>query len=170
MLTIVDDKNRGFALGACDYMVKPFDKERLLSVLHQHLSAPRPRVLVAEDDVAARQLLKRILEREAWDVVEARNGLEALSRLREMAPEVILLDLMMPEMDGFTFVEEMRKHEEWRAIPVVVVTAKQLNAEDLARLQGSVENILQKGVYTREELLQEVRALVDARAHERGIP
>jgi CheY-like chemotaxis protein len=82
--------------------------------------------------------------------------------MRKIQPELILLDLMMPEMDGFEFLEELRKNEAWKSIPVIVVTAKDLTAADRQRLNGSVEKILQKGAYNRDELLREVRDLVTA--------
>jgi CheY-like chemotaxis protein len=124
-------------------------------------------VLIVEDDAALREMLRRRLEKEGWKTVEAGNGREALERMVENQPELILLDLMMPEMDGFQFLEEVRKHEAWRAIPVIVVTAKELSAEDRQRLNGAVERILQKGAYSREELLHEVRDLVTASIHQK---
>ncbi len=119
-------------------------------------------VLVIEDDADTREMLKRMLTREGWTVSEAENGRTALARMAERQPELILLDLMMPEMDGFQFVEAMRQHEAWRSIPIIVVTAKDLTEADIQRLNGSVERILQKGVYNREELLRAVRDLVAA--------
>jgi CheY-like chemotaxis protein len=161
MLTIVDDRNLGYALGASDYLTKPIDRERLVAVLHRHGSAPSPRrVLVVEDEAATRELLRRVLEVEGWTVAEAENGRAALDRVAEERPALILLDLMMPEMDGFAFMDELRQREGWRAIPVVVVTAKDLTTEDRLRLNGYVHRILQKGAYSREDLLDEVRDLV----------
>jgi len=160
MLTIVDDKNLGYALGAADYLTKPIDRERLVAALRQHRS-DRP-VLVVDDDPDIRALLRRMLEPEGYTVIEAENGRTALARLREAAPSVVLLDLMMPEMDGFEFVAEFRRHEPWRAIPIVVITAKDLTREDRERLNGYVQKILQKGAYGRDELLAEVRELVAA--------
>ena len=95
-------------------------------------------------------------------MVEATNGKEALARLNEFTPGIILLDLMMPEMDGFELVEELRHHDRWRAIPVLVVTAKELTTEDRARLNGYVEKVLQKGASSRDALLREVGDLVAA--------
>jgi GAF domain-containing protein/CheY-like chemotaxis protein/anti-sigma regulatory factor (Ser/Thr protein kinase) len=158
MLTIVDDKNMGYALGAADYLTKPIDRERLVTALRRH-RRDRP-VLVVDDDAEIRQLLRRMLEPEGYTVVEAENGRVALERLREISPSVVLLDLMMPEMDGFAFVTEFRRHEPWRAIPIVVITAKDLTRDDRERLNGYVEKILQKGAYGREQLLAEVRDLV----------
>jgi GAF domain-containing protein/CheY-like chemotaxis protein len=160
MLTIVDDKNLGYALGASDYLTKPIDRERLVKVLAQH-RRDRP-VLVVDDDAGFRQLLRRMLEPEGFTVVEAENGRVALERLADVRPSVILLDLMMPEMDGFEFVAEFRRHEAWRAIPIVVVTAKDLSHDDRERLNGHVQKILQKGTYGRDQLLAEVRELVSA--------
>jgi CheY-like chemotaxis protein len=93
-------------------------------------------------------------------VVEADNGRVALERLREVSPSVVLLDLMMPEMDGFEFVAEFRRHEARRAIPIVVITARDLSRDDHERLNGSVQRILQKGAPGRDQLLAEVRELV----------
>jgi CheY-like chemotaxis protein len=158
MLTIVDDKNLGYALGAADYLTKPIDRERLVAVLGKH-RRDRP-VLIVDDDVEVRQLLRRMLEPAGYAVVEAENGRVALEHLREGPPSVILLDLMMPEMDGFEFVAEFRRHEDWRGVPIIVITAKDLTGEDRVRLNGYVQRILLKGAHGRDELLAEVRELV----------
>jgi GAF domain-containing protein/CheY-like chemotaxis protein len=158
MLTIVDDRNLGYALGAADYLTKPIDRERLVTVLKEH-RRDRP-VLVVDDDADLRQLLRRMLEPEGYTVVEAEHGRAALQRLRESSPSVVLLDLMMPEMDGFEFVAEFRRHEAWRAVPIIVITAKDLSREDRDRLNGYVQKILQKGAPDRDALLAEVRELV----------
>jgi signal transduction histidine kinase/CheY-like chemotaxis protein len=163
MLTIVDDKNLGYALGAAEYMTKPVDRERLLALLGKY----RPElqtgtVLVVEDDAATREMLRRLLEKEGWPVAEAENGRVGLERLREQTPTLILLDLMMPEMNGFEFVEELHQDPRRRAIPVIVITAKDVTVEDRLRLNGYVEKILEKGALSREDLLGEVRDLVAA--------
>ena len=164
MLTIVDDKGMGYALGAADYLTKPIDWERLSDTLRKYQRArPQCPVLVVEDDADQREMMRRTLENGGWAVIEAANGRVALERLIERRPELILLDLMMPEMDGFQFLEEVRTHEEWRSIPIVVVTAKDLTEEDHRRLNASMARVLQKGVYSREEMLREVRDLVAAR-------
>jgi GAF domain-containing protein/DNA-binding response OmpR family regulator len=165
MLTIVDDRNLGYALGAAEYLTKPIDRERLLRVLKKY-RRDLP-VLVVDDDPALRELLRRTLEGKGFVVAEAANGREALERLGETTPGVILLDLMMPEMDGFEFLEEMRRDEAGRRITVIVITAKDLSAEDRQRLNGRVERVLQKGAYTREALLAEVREHVSASVRRR---
>jgi signal transduction histidine kinase/CheY-like chemotaxis protein len=163
MLTIVDDKNLGYALGAADYLTKPVDRDRLVAILQKYRDeAPSRLVLIVEDDAAAREILQRTLEREGWAVTTAENGHVALQRVAAQQPALILLDLMMPEMDGFQLVEALREREAWRSIPIIVVTAKDLTAEDHLRLNGYVEKILQKGAYSREALLVEIRDLVAA--------
>ena len=158
LLTIADDKQVGYTLGAADYLTKPIDWERLAAVLRKYRCAQPPcPVLVVEDDAAMRQALRRTLEKAGWAVREAANGCEALARLAEVRPELVLLDLMMPEMDGFQFVDEVRQHPEWRTIPIVVVMAKDLTPDDHRRLNGYVEQILQKGAYSRDALLREIR-------------
>jgi signal transduction histidine kinase/DNA-binding response OmpR family regulator len=161
MLTIVDDKNLGYALGAADYLTKPIDRERLAIILQKYRCAHPPcTVLVVEDDADTCDTLRRMLAQEGWTVSEAENGQVALAQVAARQPAVILLDLMMPEMDGFEFIAELRKHQEWRTIPVVVVTAKDLTPAERQRLNGHVEKILQKAAYSREDLLREVRDLV----------
>ncbi len=163
VLSIVDEKQMGYALGAADYLAKPIDWERLAAVLQRYECARPPcPVLIVEDDASLRELLRRRLQKEQWTVIEAKNGREGLERMSEREPELILLDLMMPEMDGFQFLDEVRKHDNWRSIPVIVITAKELTLEDRQRLNGAVEKILQKGAYSREGLILEVRDLVTA--------
>ena len=124
MVTIVDDRNLGYALGAADYLTKPIDRERLVAVLARH--RPQRPILVVDDDPALRELLRRTLEREGYAVLEADDGRAALARIEERLPGLILLDLMMPHMNGFELLTELRARPEWRGIPVVVVTAKDL--------------------------------------------
>jgi CheY-like chemotaxis protein len=161
MLTIVDNKNLGYALGASDYLTKPIQRERLLAVLEKYRRHPQPGpVLVVEDDPDTREILRRLLEKEGCQVIAAENGRVALERLAESQPMLILLDLMMPEMDGFQFVDRVRQHENWRTIPIVVVTAKDLTKEDRLRLNGYVQEIIRKGACPRDELLTQVSELV----------
>jgi signal transduction histidine kinase/DNA-binding response OmpR family regulator/ligand-binding sensor domain-containing protein len=161
MTTIVDDKNLGFALGAADYFIKPIDWTRLLVVLGKHRQrAANSRVLIVEDDPQTREMLRRAAEKQGWQVVEAGNGRVGLERVAEAVPGVILLDLMMPEMDGFEFMEGLRRRPECRDIPVIVVTGKDLTEEDRRRLNGHVIQILQKGGHSTGELLEEIRKLL----------
>jgi len=163
MLTIDDNRNLGYSLGAADYLTKPIDRERLSAVVLRYRSGPTNRVLVVEDDPGSREILARLLSNEGWVVAEAENGVAALAELARQRPALVLLDLMMPEMDGFEFLAEMHRHAEWSSIPAVVVTARELSADDKARLNGYVSRILQKGQYTRDELVEQVSSLVASR-------
>jgi CheY-like chemotaxis protein len=160
MLTIVDDRNLGYALGAADYLTKPIDRDRLLAVLARH--ARDAQVLVVDDDPDVRGVLRRMLEKAGYRVAEAEHGRAALARLAEATPDLVLLDLMMPEMDGFEFLDELRRGGLARGVPIVVVTAKDLTADDHRRLNGSVERILGKSALDRDTLLAEMRDLVAA--------
>lgn len=160
ILTIIDQKNLGFALGASDYLTKPIDYKRLNQVLKKYLTTQQERILIVEDDDATRELFKRTLEREGWNALTARNGKLALLEVAAQQPDLILLDLMMPEMDGFQFIAELHRVEAWRSIPIVVVTATTLTASEYLSLHQSVEQILQKAAFSREQLLAEVRSLV----------
>nr|MCS5660251.1 response regulator [Dehalococcoidia bacterium] len=161
MVTIIDEKNLGYSLGASEYLTKPIDRDRLLVVLDNYrVEEGKKRVLVVEDDLATREIIRRIIERENWILDEAENGIIGLQQVSQNPPDLILLDLMMPEMDGFEFIEHLRQNPDWKSIPTVVLTAKELTAQDRQRLSGSVESIIQKGSYTGEELLKEVRNLI----------
>ncbi len=164
MLTLTEAQDIGYALGVADYLTKPLDRQRLVSLLQLYCHRGSRPILLVEDDPQICEMIGLILEKDGWPVLTAENGRVGLQRLAdaagELLPQLILLDLMMPEMDGFEFVEEMRKHEAWRAIPVIVVTAKDLTPDERRRLNGSVERIISKGSYSRTELLTEVRNLV----------
>jgi PAS domain S-box-containing protein len=159
MATITDERNLGIALGASEYLTKPIDRDRLAAVLARYSRSEGPRrVLVVEDDDAARALIRRALEAEGWEVDEAENGRVAIERLEAREPALVLLDLMMPEMDGFEFLEWLRGGPDPSAVPVVVVTAKELTEEDHLRLNGGVQRIVRKS--SRDRFLHEVRDLV----------
>jgi len=164
MLSMVDEKGMGYALGAADYLVKPVGRGELAELLDQYKTekADRP-VLVVEDDPDTRDLLRRTLQVEGWSVTSAEDGQAALRCVAERRPALILLDLMMPRMNGFEFIAELRKVESWRSIPIVVVTARHLSADDHDKLGGAVYKILRKVASTREELMQAVSDLMNRR-------
>lgn len=162
MVTIVDEKQKGIALGASDYLNKPIDRARLAAILARYRSAAAAtrRVLVVEDDAATRMMMRRLLVGEGWKVAEAGDGREALARMGRERPDLVLLDLMMPEMDGFEFIAACRKVPEFTGIPVIIVTAADLTDHDHRRLNGGVEHILQKAAFEQHELLAQIRQLV----------
>jgi CheY-like chemotaxis protein len=114
-----------------------------------------------EDHATTREMLQRMLAKEGWQVITAENGRVGLQRAQEQKPALVLLDLMMPEMDGFQFAIEFRKEETMRNIPIIVITAKDITEEDQMRLSGYVETIVRKEAYGRDVLLNEVRELVN---------
>jgi CheY-like chemotaxis protein len=161
MLTIVDESGRGYSLGASDYLTKPIDRMRMKQLLEKYRSADEAnRVLLVEDEEITRRQLRDILSSDHWHVSEAENGRVAIEMLDEVRPDLILLDLMMPEMDGFEFMDSLRKRPDFVGVPVVVVTAADLTEEDHRRLNGAVERVLQKSDLNRDQLLTEVRELV----------
>ena len=169
MVTIIDEKKMGFALGVADYLTKPIDWTRLAAVLEKYKkAATSPLVLVVEDDANTRDLMERNLAKEGWSVVTAENGRVALSQVAVKIPAVILLDLMMPEMNGFEFMQELRRREEYKHIPVIVITSKDITEEDRRRLNGEVERIIQKSATSLDEVLAEVRALMAQPADHKG--
>lgn len=161
VLTVMENKEMGYALGASDYLTKPVSREQLVKVLRKYRSEDVTcTVMLVEDDQVTREMMWRILRKAGWRVVEAENGKVALRYLEEYQPDLILLDLMMPEMDGFEFIIHLRHHKEWASIPVVVLTAKDISIEDRLWLNHRVDIVFQKGAYSREELLAEVRHLL----------
>jgi signal transduction histidine kinase/CheY-like chemotaxis protein len=170
MLTMVDDPERGFALGAAEFATKPVDRARLSQILKKYTCpCPPCPVLLVEDDQKTREVTRTILEKEGWKVREAENGRVALESMERERPGLIVLDLMMPEMDGFEFVARVRKKLEWRSIPIVVLTAYDLTAKERRRLNGYVETILRKGGDSREALLHQLRDFLDHHAAPRAI-
>ena len=161
MMTNTDEKNTGFKLGSAEYMTKPIDRDRLVDVLKKFRdnASTRP-VLLVEDDNAVREVVRRALSQDGLKVVEASNGREALERLSESPPSLILLDLMMPEMDGFGFIAELRKDDQWDDIPVVVLTAMDLSAEDRQRLEGCATAVMFKKEQSQDILIREMRDLI----------
>ncbi|HAA93473.1 MAG: hybrid sensor histidine kinase/response regulator [Rhodospirillaceae bacterium] len=167
VISIVDDRNMGFALGAADYLTKPVDRDRLLEVLEKLCpDEQRRRLLIIEDEVETREMIRRVTDRASWEALEAANGVEGLALLEHDTPDVILLDLMMPQMDGFQFLTKIREVPEWNDIPVVVVTAKSLTAEDREFLKGRVKNLVQKG----EEDLQGLLSVLEDALPDGGKP
>ncbi len=161
ILTVVDDRKRGFTLGASDYATKPVDRDGLAKILKKYMFPnPHCQLLLVEDDTATRKLVKAMLENAGWRVCEAENGLEALACMKQESPSLILLDLIMPVMNGFEFAAHVRAHDEWRLIPIVVMTAHELNSEDRLRLNGFVEAILPTEGTPSESLLSQVRDLL----------
>jgi PAS domain S-box-containing protein len=165
MITIVDNQSIGFSLGAADYLVKPINRDRLVRAVEKCCPRGAPRhVLIVEDDAPTSELMGRALREIDCTVTQAENGRVGLERLNQALPDAILLDLMMPEMDGFEFIARVRSDSRWRRVPIIVVTAKTLTAEDLARLNGQVQHLVHKGEYSGKAVLAALDELVPRHA------
>ena len=161
LVTMADDREKGYALGATEFLKKPVDLARLRAVLGRHVAeGSTHHVLVVDDDPAIREHLRRALDREGWSVCEARDGREALALVEEEAPSAIVLDLMMPEVDGFEVLDELRSQKAHADIPVIVFTAMDLSSAQRERLEGSVQRVLEKGARSREAVLREIRRIL----------
>jgi CheY-like chemotaxis protein len=154
LMSIVDQKNRGYALGAANYLVKPVDRTKLIETLTGICGAAAGGALLVDDDKVVRRSVRQALEPIGWKVTEAENGQVAVEALTAARPDVIILDLMMPKMDGFEFLDELRGRPDWQDIPVVVITAKDLTDDDRNRLNSGVERIIQKS--DRDEMLRQL--------------
>ena len=164
MVTILDEQRRAAALGAAGYLTKPIDGERLRRMLDRFRAAEPPtRVLLVEDEDFQRERLRDCLAGGAWTVAEATNGREALACLERAKVDVILLDLMMPEMDGFEVVAALQKRPHWREIPVIVITSLDLDAKARERLEFGVRSILVKDTFQPADLVAGIRRLVAAK-------
>jgi signal transduction histidine kinase/DNA-binding response OmpR family regulator len=161
LMTIIDDRTRGYALGATEYLIKPVNREKLTAALRSACGTAGRRVLVIDDDEVMRNGVCQSLRRDGWEVDEAANGRLGIESLAHSRPDVIMLDLMMPEMDGFEFLVAMRGKPEWRDIPVLVVTAKDLTADERASLNGHVERVMGKGSAELAELLGEIGQVLE---------
>jgi CheY-like chemotaxis protein len=161
LVTIADNKQRGFALGANDYLMKPIDWGRLGGLVDRYRNnGYSGRVLVVEDEPDQRELLASRLRSSGCEVVEAANGRLALTALEDFVPDLILLDLVMPEMDGFEFLSSLRDHNELRDATVVVISGKELDEADYQRLRGQVAEVIAKSEATWDEIQRELERLL----------
>jgi CheY-like chemotaxis protein len=163
--SIISDKDRGFTLGAADYLTKPIVEADLVKALRRldKQNKSQLKVLVIDDEADDVLLIRRILEAEEnYVILEAGNGKEGLALVSSQRPDLIVLDLTMPEMDGFTVVEKLKNNEETRSIPIIIVSAKELTTTEREFLTDEVEVLLQKGLFSEAELLEDVsQALED---------
>jgi len=167
MISMLDNRQWGYQLGAADYLVKPIDRAALL----QRLDLLRARyavvntALVVDDDPVQLDVIARTLRDTGVQVHTCGNGDDALRWLDEHVPDLITLDLMMPGMDGFAVLEAVRQRPHLHAVPILVITAKDIEREDRERLNGRIAAIIHKGPQQRDELLRELAARLRAHQH-----
>jgi signal transduction histidine kinase/CheY-like chemotaxis protein len=157
MQSILDESNKAFMLGASEYLTKPIQRSEIIDVVRRLQNQNNRRALVVEDDINTQTLVAEWLKGDGWEVYTAKNGLEGLQTFLKVEPGLIILDLMMPAMDGFEFLEQVRLQPKATDASVIVVTAKDLNAEDLERLNGGVKRIIQKGNHKTDDILKEIK-------------
>ena len=163
IISLLEDRKLGYSLGADDYLSKPVDGDRLRSVLSRHCPTGKlGEVLIIDDEPDAREMIRRILIKEGWTTIEAEDGLEGIEALERSTPDIVLLDLMMPNMDGFEFLSRIRADEKWRSIPIIVVTAKALTESDHDLIRGSVELLVEKGGGELEAVLAELETTLQS--------
>ena len=161
MVTMLDEKNHGMALGAAGYLTKPIDRDRLTELVRRFRTPARPtRVMIVEGEKIQRERVRSWLESKHWVVSEADSGRAALAQLAVDQPDLILLDLMMPDMDGFQLVAALQGHPAWHEIPVIVITARDLSAADRERLNSGVQTVLVKDSFQPAQLIDRIRYLV----------
>src|SRR5205085_7949082 len=161
VVTIVEDQRLVFALGASDYLAKPYDKGTMIAKIHRLLPELNgKRVLVVDDDPDARAMLSRVLKEEHAEIVLAQNGEEAMAMIARSPVDLVLLDLMMPGMSGFEMVARLRAQPELAHIPIMIVSAKELTADDILTLNGHVQRFVAKGSIEPEGLTNAVRQLL----------
>ena len=165
LVTILDEGGAGFALGASDLITKPVDSQRLLQVLSRHVRNKSSRVLVVDNDPAARALIRRRLEAEGVEMDEAENGVIALERLATHKPQLILVDLSMPVIDGFQFLEQCRASPLGQDVPIIVVTGRDLSAADRARLDRATLQVVTRGGLDYSTLVENIKAMTAARSN-----
>jgi PAS domain S-box-containing protein len=161
VLSIVDNKALGYQLGAFDYLLKPFDREAILATLTR-LPPQRGRLLVVDDDVHIVDLVRQFLAGEPYEVVAAADGQEALEAISQQRPDILLLDLLMPRLDGFAVIERLRQDAQYQQLPIIVLTAKTLTAPEYARLEQSVRTVIQKQGWDHDTLKQELWGILQA--------
>jgi CheY-like chemotaxis protein len=159
MVSMVDhDPGSELVLGASDYLVKPVEADTLVATLRRYLATGSGTVLVVDDDDDLRELLRRALAGEGWTVHSAPDSDVALQILSEVDPDLVVLDLMMPGMDGFAFVDHVRGQDRWRELPIVVLTAMDLSREQWQALAAHTSQIVPKGDQGLRQVISEVRA------------
>ncbi|TMF01966.1 MAG: response regulator [Chloroflexi bacterium] len=168
IVSIVDNRDFGLVLGATDYLVKPIDHERLRNALRGLVTPGSPddgSVLIVDDDAALREVLSCLLAEDGWRVATAADGEAALAAVEQHKPSAVVLDLMMPRVDGFEVLQTLRRRPSTQDLPVIVVTAKDLTDEDRERLARNAQRVIIKQAVPLEELREEIRGILTRRTH-----
>jgi signal transduction histidine kinase/CheY-like chemotaxis protein len=169
MLTVAEEKNKAFSLGASEYLVKPAERTELLATVSRYLKDGTADVLIVDDDVENRRLMARTIRERKLQVREAGNGVEALACVEKQIPGLILLDLVMPEMDGITFLGHLRKSPQFSRVPVTVITSKDLTEDERRLLSLNVDRVMQRDAVDVQQLINDVGERLASRAPRREL-
>jgi CheY-like chemotaxis protein len=169
IVSIVEEHGKGFALGAADYLVKPVSREEMVQALQRlGLGRPRPRervtILTIDDDPLAVELVETILTAEGFRVLKAYGGVEGLAVARQELPALLILDLLMPDLDGFAVLEHLRADPATAAIPIIILTSQSLTLHEKARLHGAMAYLAHKGEFSRLAFVELVRGFLSGGA------
>ena len=164
IISITDEKKLGFSLGAVDYFVKPVNKDDLLATLkripiHKSVGRDHPRILIVDDDKTAVELIEIILDAEGYEVVKTYNSREGLKMAIDYKPDLMILDLIMPEISGFQLAYKMRQHEETKNIPIIILTSMDIDQETREKMEGIVSTVMSKQKFTKKDLLREISSI-----------
>jgi PAS domain S-box-containing protein len=171
MHTIIDNRNLGFAVGAQDFLIKPVNPDVLVKLLDRYMqNSSAMNILIVDDDQKQRDMISRILSKGKWNVQTADNGKSAITLLSQLIPDLIILDLMMPTMDGYEFLQIIKEREEWSHIPILILTSMDLSKNDFERLSGSVADVLQKGLFDPRQLIKIVHRFSQIPLTQKSVP
>ncbi len=164
IISITDEKKLGFSLGAVDYFVKPVNKEDLLATLKRipikkTAGRDHPRVLVVDDDKTAVELIEVILDTEGYEVIKTYNSSEGLKMAIDYKPDLMILDLIMPEISGFQLAYKIRQHDETKNIPIIILTSMEIDQETREKMEGVVSTVMSKQKFTKKDLLREISSI-----------
>ncbi len=164
IISITDEKKLGFSMGAVDYFVKPVNKEELLSAMKRiPLKIPgnkvQPKVLIIDDDRTASELIQVILEAEGYEVLKSVNGKDGVRVAANDAPDLIILDLIMPDISGFNVAYQLKQQAATRNTPIIILTSMEIDEETKEQMQGFISTIMSKSKFTKRDLLREINTI-----------
>jgi PAS domain S-box-containing protein len=164
IISITDEKKLGFSMGAVDYFVKPVNKEDLLNAIQKiphtlTTQKQHPKVLIIDDDRTAAELIQVILEAEGYEVIKTTNGREGVKIASDESPDLIILDLIMPEISGFSVAYQLKQHPKTRNTPIMILTSMDVDDDTKEQMQGFISTIMSKSKFTKKDLLREISTI-----------
>lgn len=164
IISITDEKKLGFSMGAVDYFVKPVNKEELINAMKKvplkiHSQKQHPKVLIIDDDRTAAELIQVMLEAEGYEVIKTMNGKDGVRLAASESPDLIILDLIMPDISGFNVAYQLKQHQHTRNTPIIILTSMEVDDETKEQMQGFISTIMSKSRFTKKDLLREINTI-----------